>query len=339
MESLGRRRFVRYLAGGAAASLALGAKPTTSRPATAMGIASTSFSSGGRESLEFLMRCRALGAGGIQAALNGDLAKLRATAEESGMYIEGMAPLPRDGVTTAFEKSLRDAKEAGAATIRVAALSGRRYETFATREAWSQWKEQTLAALRLAVPLAEKQKVQLALENHKDWTVDEHEALLKSYSSEYLGVCLDFGNNIAMLDDPMETIERLMPYAFSTHVKDMAVQPYADGFLLSEVRLGDGILDIPKIVSALRMARPKTNLTLEMITRDPLKVPCLTDKYWAPFPERNGRFLARTVKLVNDRASKSALPMVGQLTAEERSRLEEENVKACLEYSRDKLGL
>src|SRR6202007_353381 len=112
------------------------------------------------------------------------------------------------------------------------------------------------------------------------------------------GANLDLGNNISLLDDPMEVIERLVPYTFSTHFKDMGVEPYSDGFLLSEVRLGDGFLDLPKIARMIQQAHPTTKFSLEMITRDPLKVPCLTDKYWVTFPERNGRYLARTLKLV-----------------------------------------
>lgn len=332
-----RREFV-YSTG---AGLALGAF-AQSRPQTAMGIASTTFSGARSNALDFLERCRALGAGGMQTQLNGDppyLAQLRARAEQAGMVIEGEASLPRNGATAAFEKSLADARQVGARLVRVAALSGRRYETFATTAAWNEWREQTLGAVKLAVPIAERMKMSLALENHKDWTVEEHERLLKSYSSEYFGVCLDFGNNIALLDDPMEVVERLAPYTLTTHVKDMAVQPYDDGFLLSEVPLGTGILDLAKMIATIRKARPAASFMLEMITRDPLKVPCLTDKYWAPFPERNGAYMARTIKLVRDHASRTPLPVVSGMPREDRLRLEEENVKLCLRYGRDKLGL
>ena len=41
-----------------------------------------------------------------------------------------------------------------------------------------------------------------------------------------------------------------------------------------------------------------------MITRDPLKVPCLTDKYWITFPDRNGLFLARTLSMVNKESAR-----------------------------------
>jgi sugar phosphate isomerase/epimerase len=63
--------------------------------------------------------------------------------------------------------------------------------------------------------------VPLAIENHKDWTADEMAALMKEKASRWLGVCLDTGNNIALLDDPMATVEALAPYAISTHIKDM----------------------------------------------------------------------------------------------------------------------
>jgi sugar phosphate isomerase/epimerase len=180
----------------------------------------------------------------------------------------------------------------------------------------------------------------LAIENHKDWTAEELAALIKSRSSEYLGVCLDTGNNIALLDNPMDAIETLAPFAFSTHFKDMAVEPYADGFLLSEVPLGEGIVDLRRAVAAVQRARPKTRFTLEMITRNPLQVPCLTDRYWTTFPDRNGRFLADTLRLVRDAAGRlQHLPHVDQESKAGLMQLEEENVKQSLHYARTRLGL
>src|SRR5262249_45042648 len=233
-------------------------------------------------------------------------------------------------------KGLGDCKAAGATVARAAMLSGRRYETFKTLADWKAWVDQSRAALKAAMPVIEKYKVTVALENHKDWTAEDFLALLKTYQSEYLQVCLDFGNNIALLDDPYEVIESLAPYAKSTHIKDMGVKPYEDGFLLSEVPLGDGILDIPRIVARIQKANPNTKFSLEMITRDPLKVPCLTKQYWEVFPDRGGWYMARTMKLVQQKASPSPLPTVDQLSREERAKIEEDNVKACLRYINEK---
>jgi sugar phosphate isomerase/epimerase len=285
------------------------------------------------DAYELLEKCHELGGAGIQTQLNGDLKKLRARAEQLGMWIEGMVLVPRNGDTGAFEQSLIDAKTAGATVVRTAMLGGRRYESFTKLEDWKQWVDGSRAALKLIVPLVDRHKVVLAIENHKDWTLDEMQALLKTYESEYLGCCFDFGNNIALLDDPMEMAMTLAPYVRATHVKDMAVRPYQDGFLLSEVPLGTGLLDLVGMVTTLRRANPRLRLSLEMITRDPLKVPCMTPQYWTVFPDRNGRYLARIFKVVQEHGGGGPLPTVSQLSREERVRVEEENIKVCISYA------
>ena len=97
----------------------------------------------------------------------------------------------------------------------------------------------------------------VGVENHKDWTVEEMVPLLKSYSSDYLGACIDFGNNMSLLDDPMDVVEGLAPFVINTHIKDMAVEEYADGFLLSEVPLGEGILDLKAYGRAAAQAQAR----------------------------------------------------------------------------------
>ena len=304
-----------------------------------MGIAWTSYMTAAKpkDALEFLMRCHALGAAGIQAPLRGDLRQLRAQAEQLGMYIEGMVQLPKNAETSAFEKDIQDAKDAGAVCVRAAALSGRRYESFASLEDWRKFVTDSRRNLEAALPILEKYKMPLALENHKDWTADEMVELMKSHPSEYLGVCLDFGNNIALLDDPINVTEMLAPFTIATHVKDMGVEWFNDGFLLSEMVLGQGFLDLTRMISIVRRARPATRLSLEMITRDPLQVPCLTDKYWVAFPDRNGVFLARTMQLVQRYKSTTPLPRISGLSPEAQLQAEQENVRASMQYAHEKL--
>jgi sugar phosphate isomerase/epimerase len=305
-----------------------------------LGIASTSYMTAWRprDTFEFLEHCHALGAAGIQCAIHGDVTRLRARAAELEMYVEAMVPLPHEGDTSAFEESLKTARAAGAVAVRSACLGTRRYETFKSLDQWHDFVTASNESVAAALPILDQYKIPLGLENHKDWTADEMHALLEKHSSEYLGVCLDFGNNISLLDDPMYVAEKLAPYAVSTHLKNMAVEPYGDGFLLSEVLLGDGFLDLQRIISLVRQSRPKTRFSLEMITRDPLKVPCLTDSYWVSFPDRNGVYLARTLKLVQKQRPRS-LPRISQLSKQEQLQTENENVIACLRYAREHLEL
>lgn len=306
-----------------------------------LGIATTSYMGVWRpkHTYELLEHCHALGAAGMQAPLNGDLAKLRARAEELEMYIEAWAPMPQSGDAVAFEQALKDAKAVNAVAIRTACLGTRRYETFSSFVDWQHFVSQRTQSIEAALPILDRYKIPLGIENHKDWLADDLAAMLARHSSEYLGACLDFGNNISLLDEPMRVIEVLAPYTVSTHVKDIAVAPDNGGFLLSEVILGHGLLDLPRAISLVERSRPSTRFSLEMITRDPLHVPCLSDQYWATFPDRNGLYLARTLRLVESEKSRTLLPRVSQVPHEQQLELEEHNVIACLRYAHEQLGL
>ena len=129
----------------------------------------------------------------------------------------------------------------------------------------------------------------------------------------------------------------IAPLTVSTHLKDIAVAPAVDGFLLSEVILGQGLLDLPRAISLVRQSRPKTRMSLEMITRDPLLVPCFSDKYWATLAGRNGLYLARTFRFVRDH--QSPLPTISHLSHGEQMQVENQNVAACLRYARENLML
>ena len=321
------------------------ATPVFAVPRTGMGIATTSLMTTRRmhDTYEFLEYCNSLGAGGIQASLASldaaYLKKLRARAGELGMYIEVMIELPKEDAS-GFERAVQAAKDAGAVCLRTGCLGGRRYEDFSNLADWQAFVARSKAAIDRALPIVTRVQMPLAVENHKDWTAQELAALIKERSSEFLGVCLDTGNNIALLDDPMEAIEALAPYTLATHFKDMALEPYADGFRLSEVPLGEGIVDLKRAMAAIQRSHPKTRFTLEMITRNPLDVPCLTDKYWATFPDRSGRYLAHTLRLARDAASRlQRLPRVDAESRQGLVQLEEENIKQCLHYARTQMGL
>jgi len=262
----------------------------------------------------------------------------RRLKEELDMYVEIQTFLPREDPAV-FEHAVKVASEAGASSLRVVCLLGRRYEMFERLEDWHAAMAGFHRQIAVAVPIVEKHKMPLGIENHKDWRVDQQVALLEQYSSEYLGVTLDTGNNLAVLDDPMETVEKLAPYTFNTHFKDMAVEEYADGFLLSEVPLGEGMLDMKRIVDTIRRARPDVHFSLEMITRDPLAIPCRTDRYRATFDDVNGGALAQMLSRVRANTPRRPLPRISGLTPEQRYALEVEHVERSIVYARDHLGL
>lgn len=294
--------------------------------------------------LEFALAAARFGAGGIQTSLpaldDNRLRSLRETLERHQLYIEGIVALPKDdGEALRFEADLKAARAAGATVVRTVCLSGRRYETFDTAAQFRQFADRSWKSLQIAQPLAEKHRIGLAVENHKDWRIDELLGMLKRLDSEYVGVCLDTGNSMALLEDPHEVADAYAPWTFTTHLKDMGLAEYDDGFLLAEVPLGKGMLDVPRIVSTLRKARPEVRFNLEMITRDPLRVPCLTKTYWATLGDVRGSELAAALARVRRHKSAHPLPMVS--TLEHRAQLEREaaNIAESLRYARETLKL
>lgn len=267
------------------------------------------------DAASFFRYCSELGAEGVQTALRSKdpaVAKqLRALVDAGGGYYEAELRLPKhEGDIAAFESDVRLAREAGASVARSVCMSGRRYEVFKSMDDFRHFHAQAVRSLSLAEPVVRKYKLKLAIENHKDLTTDEQIALLRKLDSEWVGVLVDTGNNLALLEEPHAVVEALAPLAMSVHFKDMAVQPHADGFLLSEVPLSTGMLDLPRMIRALRRANPGIAFNLEMATRDPLKVPCLAADFWVTFPERKAIELGAALARVKAHPPKQPPPRV-----------------------------
>ena len=294
--------------------------------------------------LQFLEFCHARGAGGVQLPISvrddAYADKLRERAAELEMFVEGSVTTPQDDSGAArFEQEVLTAKRAGAGVLRTVMLSGRRYETFRTMAEFRAFKDQYWRRLRIVEPIVARHGMRLAVENHKDLRSDEQSELLRRLSSEHVGACVDTGNNLALLETPLETVRALAPWAVSCHLKDMAVERSDGGFLLSEVPLGQGVLDLKRNVETLRNGRPDLRFSLEMITRDPLRIPCLTQGYWETLYEVSMARTRPALDYVRERVSTSPLPRITQLADAEQLRREDENVVTSLRYAREELGL
>ena len=264
---------------------------------------------------------------------------LREKAEQSGMFVEGIVSPPSGPADVErFDAQLATAQRAGAAVVRTVILPGRRYEFFESAAQFREFAERGRRALELAEPVAAKHRVRLAVENHKDQRVPERIELLRRLSSPWIGACVDVGNSFALLEDPLAVVEAYAPWAISVHLKDQAVQESEDGFLFGDAALGQGFLDLKRMVQVLRQAKPDVRFSLEVITRDPLQVPCLTEKYWATLTDVPGTDLARTLRMVRAHAQKT-LPRVSELPPADRAEFEEQNIRQSLAYARTELGM
>jgi 3-oxoisoapionate decarboxylase len=296
---------------------------------------------------DILEHCRGLGLGAVRMSLpSTDLEvarQLRNKLESYGMrVIISLAPPKEKGALAGYEAAVKAVSEIGAVTTH-ASFTARRYEEFDTFEAFKASFERHQRSVELAEPILRKHKVKLAIENHKGWRAAEHVRWIQRLGSESVGACYDFGNNIALCEDPAETLRLLAPVTIYVSFKDMAVEPYEEGFLLSEMPLGEGMLDIPGMVKTLQQKDPNMVFALEMITRDPLKIPVLTKKYratfdesYSPLPERD---LARILEIVKANPPKTPLTRTSGLSAADGLKLEDELINRSIEYARKNLLL
>jgi 3-oxoisoapionate decarboxylase len=294
---------------------------------------------------EFIKHCHSFGATGCQMGFDqlvsqdaAYLKTIRALLDEKQMFLElGVSSRTLENAD-ALARVATAAHQLGVERLRIACLSGRRYEDFSELKKWQDFANHWKQTLRQVEPLFKQHKLRAGIENHKDWLADEQVEILKSISSPYLGACVDFGNNLSLLEDSLEVARKLAPYVITTHLKDMAVRPYEDGFELSEVAVGEGITPLKEIIAVLRRVRRDVPLVLEMITRDPLKVPYKTDKYWATFGGRDTARIEKFERGVLSRASSKPLPRVTGLTPEQAQASEDENIRRSTEYTRKHLS-
>ncbi len=191
---------------------------------------------------EFLDFCHKLGGAGVQVAMpKYDEARAKALRARSSatacIWRAWPTFRPMGPISTASRPRSASRQPRGSRSCAVS-LPGRRYEYFDSLEQFRRFEQRARQSLQLAVPVVEKHHVRLAVENHKTYLAAEQVDLLRRIGSAYVGSCVDIGNNLAFLEDPLEVVQALAPTAFSVHLKDLAVQEYADGFLVANAPLG-----------------------------------------------------------------------------------------------------
>jgi sugar phosphate isomerase/epimerase len=118
-----------------------------------------------------------------------------------------------------------------------------------------------------AVKIAEDNGVRLATENHIDYTADEMLEMIEKVGSKNFGINFDTGNFLRLLDDPVAGMEKLAPYVFSTHIKDLKMHPTArpnDWFFFCGVPVGFGLINNIKLAELLHKAGYQGFLAVEI---------------------------------------------------------------------------
>jgi sugar phosphate isomerase/epimerase len=156
--------------------------------------------------------------------------------------------------------------------------------------------------------------VKIAIENHDgDMQAGEVKTLVEESGKDFVGSCLDTGNPLWVVEDPLVSLEILAPYVVTSHVRDSVVFEHPRGAAGQWVALGDGNVDFARFTERFRAACPGVAMQLEIITgRPPRVLPYLEADFWQAFPKAQASEFARFVAL-----AKSGHPFMGAMVIED----------------------
>ena len=178
--------------------------------------------------------------------------------------------------------------------------------------------------------------VKLAVENHGgDLQAREMKMMVEAVGTDVMGVCLDSGNPVWMLEDPHMTLETLIPYAETSHVRDSAVWKVPEGIAVRWVNMGDGNVDIDGWIQKFIKARPGLPIIFEnLVSANPRIHRIYDPKFWDNWRRMPAWELSRFLAVAEKGTPKPATPRPeGKTAGQQRI----EDLEVCVRYTRDLL--
>lgn len=278
-------------------------------------------------------------------------AEVKSQAQRLGLHLEtgggGILPKKADGIETSIaslRKQIERAATMGSPFVRGVLASDRASFGVPVEQAM-EWAVRILRAVR---PELSGRGVKAIIEVHKDLQAWELRQVIEAAGKDLVGVYMDTGNPVFVLEHPMTTLETLAPYIESAHLRDSVVYEHPRGVAVQWVPLGEGIMEFKAITARLAELCPKVHVYNKPITgRPPTIIPYLDPGYWKSFPQARAGELARFLDL-----ARQGRPFEGHMVIEDlqgRQTPEQfaaavqfqqrDHVERGLEYAKKTLGL
>lgn len=178
--------------------------------------------------------------------------------------------------------------------------------------------------------------VKLAVENHGgDLQAREMKMMVEAVGTDVMGVCLDSGNPVWMLEDPHMTLETLIPFAETSHVRDSAVWKVPEGIAVRWVNMGDGNVDIDGWIQKFMKAKPGLPIIFEnLVSANPRIHRIYDTKFWENWRRMPASELSRFLAVAEKGTPKPATPRPeGKTAGQQRI----EDLEVCVKYTRELL--
>ena len=178
--------------------------------------------------------------------------------------------------------------------------------------------------------------IKLAVENHGgDLQAREMKMMVEAVGTDVMGVCLDSGNPVWMLEDPHMTLEMLIPYAETSHVRDSAIWKVPEGIAVRWVNMGDGNVDIDGWIRKFIEAKPGMPIIFEnLVSANPRIHRIYDPKFWDNWRRMPAWELSRFLAIAEKGTPKPATPRPeGKTAGQQRI----EDLEVCVRYTRELL--
>jgi len=337
-----RRTFV-SLSG---AALAQAATPQGSSAKVKPGIDLFSIRSSGWTPFQYLDYAAGLGAKVVHfseirfiGSLDEDnLRKVRAHAEKLGIEVEiGMRSIcpsssafdPKQGTAEEqLNRMFTAANQVGSKIVR--AFVGTRADRAGTLPIEGHIAN-AVKVLRNVRSQCLDHNLKIAIENHAgDMQGRELKMLIEEAGKDFVGACLDSGNPLWAIEDPHLTLETLAPYVLTSHIRDTAVWPVAEGAAVQWVRMGDGNIGINDYVRKYAEKCAGRALSMEIIVTQPIVFPYHDPAFWRGYRNTPAWEFSRFLSLVDAGKQRPTMPAVPKEQAAQRER---EDLEASMKYT------
>ena len=195
--------------------------------------------------------------------------------------------------------------------------------------------ENTIKVLRGVRSRAMDAGIKIAIENHAgDMQARELRTLIEGAGKDFVGACVDSGNPLWTIEDPMLTLETLAPYVLTSHVRDTALWKQDGAIMVQWVRLGHGNVGIREWTEKFQQLCPGRAFSMEVIVTQPRKLDYLDPKFWDAYRNTPAWEFARFLALAERGRPYQGLPAPSKDEARQRER---EDLEESIKYCRDVL--
>jgi sugar phosphate isomerase/epimerase len=271
-----------------------------------------------------------------------ELRKVRAYAENLGISLSAFSGRSICPTSSGFETKFGTAEQQITDGLKIAKIIGATcmrvvLGSFKERPEIGRHLESMTRVIKNVRSQVRDSGVKLALENHNaDLQAREIKVLIEEVGRDVLGVNIDTGNPLMIMEDPHLTLEVLGPYVLTSHVRDTAVWRVPEGVAARWVNMGEGNVDIDGWIRKFVKMHPDLPVSFENLPQpQPRIMPIFTPDALQYFPKMPAPDLARYLAIAE---KGKALPPGVATPAANRGDQQRADLEVCVRYTRKLLA-